>query len=252
MTPTANGNDVLRSYLLCRLTAEARETLEARIFSDDQVFWERLCLEEEQLIDDYAAGRLDDSAREDFEQHFLSTDERRAKLDFVRALREHVQRKPSPKPDLWAWLRVPLAAPRWALALAATVVLALPAVVWQLPAWRTPGGEVSAWLPPELVRAEGEIGRVRVPSGCQLIRFHLDPGLTGHPAYRATLHEVTGEELWSRSQLTAARIDDRLAVTLTLPCELLPEGDYFVRLLAVSPGAEPVLVHRYDVRVLRE
>jgi hypothetical protein len=41
-------------------------------------------------------------------------------------------------------------------------------------------------------------------------------------------------------------------ITLTLPIEILADGDYFVRLYGISPGVDPVVVHRYDFRVLRE
>jgi hypothetical protein len=253
MTPIAAGDDVLRRYLLGRLSPEARESVEQRIFSDDQVFWERLCLEEEQLIDEYAAGQLDEAARADFERHFLCTDERRTKLAFVRALREHVAREGSKARSAWDWLRLPVAAPRWALVAAATVMLAVPTAVWRFAGAGGPRTEVSTWLSTELVRAGGEVARVRIPaSGCQLIRLHMDLGSIDYPFYRATLHEVTGGEVWAQGQLKASRIDGRDGVAVTLPCDLLPEGDYHVRLHGLPPDGAPVRLHRYDVRVLRE
>jgi hypothetical protein len=94
------------------------------------------------------------------------------------------------------------------------------------------------------------VARVAVAPNCNLIRFHLDPGGAASGSYRATLHEVTGEEIWSQSRITAGPVDGRAAVTLTLPCPLLPPGDYYVRLSDVSPGQDPVLLGRYDVRVL--
>jgi hypothetical protein len=103
-----------------------------------------------------------------------------------------------------------------------------------------------------MVRAGGDLARVRIGAGCQLVRLRLDSGLADYPAFRATLHDVADVELWSQGQLTAATIDGRPAVTLTLPCELLAGGDYHVRLYGVSPGADPVVLHRYDVRVLRD
>ena len=251
--PTASDDNVLRLYLLGRLAQEARESVEEHLFSDDRSFFERLCVEEEQLVDEYAAGQLDDEAREDFERHFLCTDERRAKLEFVHALRAHVERRERRHQGAWDWLRRPIFAPAWALAAAATLLLTLPTVVWQFAGQRAPRGEVSAWLSPELVRGEGgTTGRVRITSPCQVVRLQLDPGLVQYPAYQATLHEVTGEEFWSQGQLTTKTIEGRAAVTLTLPCELLLGGDYYVMLHGVSPGTDPVLVHRYDFRVLRE
>lgn len=256
MTPSVNDQTALRNYLLGRLAPDARERTEERVFSDDQVFWERLCLEEEQLIDDYECGRLDEQARSDFERHFLVTDERRAKLDFVRVLREHVeqQKSESKAPRLWDWLRVPAAVPRWALATAAALFLAVPTVVWQLrggPAPRAPV-DVSVWLTSDLVRGAGELARVRIPAACGLARLRLDAGSADYPAYRATLFNETGAESFSQGQLTAREIEGRPAVTLTVPCETLAAGDYYVQLQGLPPGSDPVSISRHDLRVLRE
>ena len=253
MNANTTDDDVLRGYLLGSLAQESREGVEKRLFSDDRIFWEHLCLVEEELIDDYVRGELDGEESERFERHFLCTDERRAKLEFARALKAHVeQHELATQRRTWDWLRGPVAAPAWAVAMAAMLLLALPAAVWRFAAARSPQTEVSAWLSPGLVRdVGGEVKRLPIPPACQLVRLQLDPGVAAPDSYRATLHEVTGEELWSQSGLRAGPIDGRAAITLTLPCELLPTGDYYVRLRGVSPGEDPVLLDRYDFRVLR-
>jgi hypothetical protein len=246
----ASDDEILRQYLLGSLGDEAGEGVEKRLFSDDPIFWERLCLAEEELIDQYARGQLDDAESERFERHFLCTDERRGKLEFARALVAHVERRRTSGMGVWDWLRSPIATPAWAMAAAAILLVALPASVWQLAPGRAPRGDVSAWLSSGLVRSEG-VGVARVAvGGCELVRLHLDPGDAEYGSYRATLHEVSGEEIWSQNRLSAAAVDGRAAVTLTLPCPLLPPGDYYVRLSDVSAGREPVLLGRYDVRVL--
>ena len=252
MTTDKADDEVLRGYLLGRLAPESRESVERRLFSDDRVFWEHLALVEEELIDQYARGEFDgeDSAR--FERDFLCTDERRAKLELARALKAYVERKQESRRRAWDWLRGPVATPAWALAAAATLVLALPAVVWQLAAARGPQGEPAVWLSPGLVRdVGGELARVTLPPGCQVVRLRLEPGLAERPAYRATLHEVAGDELWSQDKLRAAAVEGRAAVTLTLPCDLLRADDYYVGLEAVSPGGDREPLDRYDFRVLR-
>jgi hypothetical protein len=252
MTTDKADDEVLRGYLLGRLAPESRETVEKRLFSDDRVFWEHLALVEEELIDQYARGELDGEERERFERDFLCTDERRSKLELARALKAYVERRQECPRRAWDWLRGPVATPAWALAAAATLVLALPAVVWQLAAGRGPQGEVSAWLSPGLVRdVGGELARVTLPPGCQLVRLRLDPGLTERPAYRATLHDVAGDELWSQDKLRAAAVGGRTAVALNLPCDLLQADDYYVRLEGVSPGGDREPLDRYDFRVLR-
>jgi hypothetical protein len=244
-------DDVLRGYLLGRIASESRESVEKRLFSDDRVFWERLCLLEDELVDQYARGELggEDAAR--FDRDFLVTDERRAKLDLALALKQYVEGRKESRRRAWDWLRNPLPSPAWAVAVAATVLLALPAVVWRASA-RGPGGPVSAWVSSGLVRdVEGELSRVTLPPGCQLVRLHLDTGPAQHASYRATLHDVAGGELWAQAGLHTATVDGRPAVTLALPCDLLPPEDYYVRLEGASPGAQPTPLGRYDFRVLR-
>jgi len=247
-----NDDDILRGYLLGRLAPESRESVEKRLFSDDRVFWERLCLLEDELVDQYARGELggEDGAR--FERDFLVTDERRAKLDLALALKEYVERRKETRRRAWDWLRSPLPSPAWALAVAATLLLALPAVAWRAASARGPAAPVSAWVSSGLVRdVEGELSRVTLPPGCQLVRLHLDTGPAQQASYRATLHDVAGAELWAQDRLHAATVDGRSAVTLALPCELLPPEDYYVRLEGVSPDAPPTPLGRYDFRVLR-
>jgi len=252
MNAEASDDNLLRAYLLGRLATESQERVDQRLFSDDRIFWEHLCLVEEELIDQYVRGELDGEDAARFERDFLVTDERRAKLDLARALKAYAERRQESRRRAWDWLRGPVASPAWALAVAATVLLALPAVVWRVAASRGPHGEVSAWVSPGLVRdVGGELTRVTLPPGCQLVRLQLDPGLAERPAYRATLHNVAGEELWSRDKLRAAPVEGKAAVTLTLPCELLAADDYYVRLQGVSPGADPEPLDRYDFRVLR-
>ena len=53
-----SDDDILRGYLLGRLAPESRESVEKRLFSDDRVFWERLGLREDELVDQYARGEL--------------------------------------------------------------------------------------------------------------------------------------------------------------------------------------------------
>lgn len=247
-----SDEDLLRRYLLGTLTPEARDGVERRLFSDDRIFWEHLCLVEEELIDDHAGRALDDESTEFFERDFLCTDERRAKLAFSRALRDHVERRESSRHGVWDWLRLPIATPRWAVAAAAVLLLLLPGAAWQFGTGRSAPLDVSAALSPGLVRdVGGKLSRVVVPLRCGLVRLDLGTGPEEYDSYWATLYEVSGDEIWSRHKLAAIAGDQGVTVTLTLPCELLPEGDYWIRLHGVLSGRDPVPLDRYDFRVLR-
>src|SRR3712207_528087 len=78
-----------RLYLLGELDPEARERVEERLMLDAEAY-EELMIAEDELIDRYLGGRLDERERESFLQHFLLTPGRRQKLDFARTFRAYV------------------------------------------------------------------------------------------------------------------------------------------------------------------
>lgn len=80
----------IRNYLLGNFRfEEERDAVEDRLMADETYF-DRLLLEEEELIQDYADGDLTSAERRDFEKNFLISDERRQKVNFSRALRRHL------------------------------------------------------------------------------------------------------------------------------------------------------------------
>jgi hypothetical protein len=246
--------DILRRYLLGEADPGARDEIEQRLFSDDEVFWERLAIAEDDLIDDYAAGTLDAGETALVETRFLTTAERRGKLEFALALRAYAAQRSAGRASAREWLRAPSSLPRWVLAAAATLVLLLvPGLVWQFaPAGRSPAA-ITVSLAPGLLRdAGGEMARVRPAPGCQVVHLDLTTSADLYPAFAATVYDVNGAAIWSQHRLTGAARDGAVAVTLSVPCELLPEGDYWVRLSGLRPGQDPAPLDRYDFRVLRD
>ncbi len=254
MTANPDVDEVLRRYLLGNVTPEVREGVEARLFSDDAIFWEHLCLVEDELIDDYVGRDLDAKDLENFERCFLSTEERRRKVHFAQTLRLHLQGQESHSRGVWSGFRRQILAPAWAVATAALLLLvALPGAVWQFASSRAPRDEVSVSLSAGLVRGGiGDTKRVHIPAGCKLVRFHIESDGTEYKSYRASLFQVSGDEIWSQANLNAGTVDGKLAVTVTLPSELLAGGDYFLRLQGVSQRQELVVLNGSDFRVLRQ
>jgi hypothetical protein len=255
-TTHANADQVLRRYLLGQLDPGTLEEVEGRLFSDDRVFWERLCLAEDELADDYAWGKLEGEDRIAFERHFLVSDERRAKVEFARALRGCLEGRQARTNPIWQWLRVPVTAPGWAVAVAAVLLLAVvPGVAWRIASLRAPQDVVGAWLTPGQVRDIGQqMPRVDIGAGCQMVRLPLEIGAGRFASYSATLFETTDREteVWPARQLSSETVDGKLAVVLTLPCDLLRDADYAVRLQGVSPGRDPETLGRYSFRVRRQ
>jgi hypothetical protein len=254
MKSNASDSDVLRSYLLGTLAAEPRDRVEERLFSDDRIFCEHLCLVEDELIDDYVAGELNADEAGHFEQSFLCTDERRGKLEFARALKAYVQKQPSANQRIGYWLQTPIRVPAWSIA-AALVLVLLPGLAWQVRSGRSDSSEVSVYLAPGLTRdVSGTLTRVRVSQNCKLIRLQIDPGTNRYVAYGAALYNTAGEEIWKQRKLTAHTSAGQAAVSVAVPCEVLPAEDYYLRLEGIQPGKEAAVVplDRYPFRVLRE
>src|SRR5262245_17439887 len=86
MTTDRTTDDVLRRYFLGTLDPAVREDIEKRLCSENDSFWEQMCLAEDDLVDAYVTGQLDADERRRFDECFLVTEERRDKLMFARAL----------------------------------------------------------------------------------------------------------------------------------------------------------------------
>lgn len=80
----------LKKYLLSNIKSETeREKIEEQIMLDDD-FFEKVLQREEELIQEFADGELAPEEASDFLGSFLVTDERREKLNFARAFKNHL------------------------------------------------------------------------------------------------------------------------------------------------------------------
>ena len=61
------------------------------------------------------------------------------------------------------------------------------------------------------------------------------------------LRDAGGREVWRGGGL---RIDEREALSLTLPSSLLAPGDYTLAVEGLAPGRQPVAAGRFAFRVL--
>jgi CHAT domain-containing protein len=140
MTLRREDRITIREYLLSNLAGEEqRERVEERLLTDDE-FFEELEIIKEELIDQYVGGVLTNAERERFEQHFLTTQDRRRNLRLAQGLKEYaasasgkkrVREKSDRVGPRFSWMRSFYASP---LAVAATllVVVGLSFGVWRL------------------------------------------------------------------------------------------------------------------------
>jgi hypothetical protein len=85
---------MIAEYLLGGLNERQQEELEARYFADDALFEQLLAVEVE-LLDRYACEQLTAAARARFEEHFLKSPARCARLGFSKALLCHLGALPA-------------------------------------------------------------------------------------------------------------------------------------------------------------
>ena len=88
MGTSFKSDETVRDYLLGRVSDEATlEGLEERLFTDEE-FCSRVALAEDELINDYVLGYLNEEDAAAFDAALASNPERRFKLELTRALRE--------------------------------------------------------------------------------------------------------------------------------------------------------------------
>lgn len=93
MKQVDNNDELLVQYLLGELGEEEQEAVERRYISDHE-FYEQLLVVEDDLIDAYTGGELPQSRRKNFENNFLCSPDRRARVGFAEAWAVYVSRQP--------------------------------------------------------------------------------------------------------------------------------------------------------------
>jgi len=282
MSQTGAADRSMIRYLLGQLPDAERDELEDRYFSDDEVHEQLLAVEEE-LIDAYVHEALTPEDKACFESRFLTSPERRQKIEFARALAA-ANRRPR-----WEWraflsLLIPQSTGmRLAFAGAAAAAILVALFVWPY-LWRgtnprntppiqaksappkanepipTPTGpakrETAPILAPILafaltpgVRGEGAGNVVAIPPGTYRIRLELHLDAADFPEYAAVVQTADGNPIWHEGKLRPHPAGTGATVLVTIPPGLLAPGEYTVKLSGVSPtGTEEVAGYGFRVR----
>lgn len=83
-----NNESEIRKYLLG--LSERGEQIEEALFTDSE-FLERLLIVEDEIIQDFADGKLSEREEKAFRENFLVTEERRENLRFSKALKQELE-----------------------------------------------------------------------------------------------------------------------------------------------------------------
>jgi hypothetical protein len=197
---------VLTDYLLGKLDEASSDAIEQRYFVSPEALDEITAIEE-QLFEDYAAGRLQADDRLRFEQRFLKTEEDQGRLHFIRSLADWTRHSRRRKP-------------------------------WFALSW---------WPEVEAVMAQESVDGVRIEagkdtSGDLIVEipadglFQIEAEIEGapHRSYWLVVKNKEGHEV-SRSQMMHTLRSDLLRVHV--PCLLLSEGRYTFTIYSPADAA---------------
>jgi hypothetical protein len=237
----------ITSYLLGELSEEESEQVEDECFAGD--YWPaQVRFIEEDLIEAYLRDELSPEQRQRFEQNYLTTSARQARVRAAELLLHVAERSPVVK-DAGAamesernwferlrlyWGSLPWV-PRVAYALAATTAVA--ATVGALWVLLTPRPQTFATLTLEIsnsTRAQGaQAETVNLPPDADALIIYLTLPDRLQPAagFRAEVERAGGESFSFEPEQRDAR-----TVSVSIPAESLSRGQYALRLFTV--GAE--------------
>jgi hypothetical protein len=224
----------IRLYLLGKLADGEKEQIEQELLANDDLFEEILIVEEE-LADEYVAGKLSREEQTDFESHFLATPERQQNLRFAQALNRYVTADSNR--ELKAAHAVP---PSWTsswlgrvAAVVAVIAVTVAALLFFIPRSQTPRNFASLTLTiSSSSRDQGvQSTRVSLPLKADALRISLQlPNPSPHAVrYRVELLDDSGG---SRSLETT--VQDRDSVVLVIPSGELRRARYAINLIAIQ------------------
>jgi len=273
----------LRRYLIGELSPGEMEPLEERLMTDDEL-QSRLALLEDELIDDYASRTLSPAEHKRMEASFFSSEQRREKLRFARAAQRFAQAKPEQRlmpvksMPIWHLASQPSYRPV-TLAFAALLVVAFALSGWW---WFTlhrvneelastsqalihergrtaqltkqAGGEVkqtllAVHLLPGLSRGGGALTRVAPAQPTEVIELRLWLGSADYGKYSASLQTVEGTQIATNDPLVVSVTSEGRWAIFRIPAQLLPPGDYRMRLSATKLQQKPEELQSYYFRV---
>ena len=305
MSEAANELLLIRKYLLGSLEGEERERLEERVLSDAS-FRDRVLLVEENLIEDYTEGVLEETERHGFRKMFYSNPQRGIEVQVVAGLKQHAATNWSTNlfkavQDTWKSHRATLASavaapsvsgfrkPAVAVVLVIAVAIAFLVVQRFLHSKQAPpsltqeqqrhdlierelarlntSGEsqsrpsaLAATLSPGLTRGDdtqptSEFPIVTLPRGAESARLRLllRSSDNEYRSFQAVLTPVGARESYQVDLMPFEVSSGVPVLILTLPIQVLDDGDYSVQLSGQSAeGRTDALPdHNYYFRLVR-
>ena len=216
----------VRPWLLGLLPEQESRSLEERLITDSGLY-EEVFIVEEELIDDYIAGRLSADERTAFESYFMNSPERQEQFRIANALRVYIGDAKEIESSTQARRRWPFAA--MSLAAAALVIAAL---VW-LAVSLQPGGSgksLSVVLTPGGPTRDSSTvpQQITIPPDVDTLELDLKLTRNDFQKYRATLLNSNGGTIQTTDNLTGPTL------RFSVRTQQTPPGDYQLKVDGVN------------------
>ena len=274
---------LLVRYLLGQLSETEEVQVEDRAFADAD-YLRALEAAETDLIDAWVRDELSQTERRAFERRFLTSPDRRKKVEFARALavvRSESARpeRPAPLPAVVSMIRGWSPALRLAAAFALLICVAGPS--WlivrnavleehdrelqtqeqqfrrQLDEERyraaAPPSIASLVLLPGLSRAETQVVQLVLTPTAQIVQIEIQlEARDDYPRFHAELRTRRGDEVLTRGNLTRRRTNAGYTVSFDVPASALTPGGYELSLKGVAGNEAAVDVGYYYFGVRKQ
>ncbi len=273
-------------YLLGELSIPERESLEKQYFIHQQA-WDELEAVENDLIDAYVKEQLSSSEKQLFESYFLRSERRRQRVEFARSLMDSEVRQaaraphseplsssPASRLSISLW-RIHARLP-WLASAAALVLIAfllwqnhrLQSQVAQLQSHQTQASHpetvppahnqempvISLALSPGLLRDDrsgNNLATARMSSTSSLVLLDLNLERTSHSRFDIILQTPEGRTIQQMNGVRGkSSPDGTQSVAMMVPSNLLPTGDYIIKVMP-SNGRHSEILDSYTFSVVQ-
>jgi hypothetical protein len=228
----------VRPWLLGLLPEQESRSLEERMITDSGLY-EEVFIVEEELIDDYIAGRLSVDERKAFESYFMNSAERQEQFRIANALRVYIGDAKKIESATEVRRRWPFAA--MSLAAAAVVIAAL--------VWLQPGGIGKSYsvvlTPGGPTRDSGPAPQqITIPPDTDTLELDLKLTRNDFQKYRATLLNADGGTIQTTDNLTGP------TPRFSVRTQQTPPGDYQLKVDGVNPNGtfESADSYRFSIK----
>lgn len=258
-------------YLLGQLSDAKMVKIEEKYVTDKN-FFEQLLAIEDDLIDDYVRGRLTRRQRRQFETYFLSTPERRDKLEFAFSLLNLIPESRNQMLDrvmaritfLNDQVNQLFKSPIFQTGLATAVVVLIITIAWLLVQFKQKLTEQQS-LKPLLVSFNLLPGTYRedkssvihspfiITNNVQLVQLRLEVwSEETYESYRAMLKAPSGEEIWQQNLLKLQTTNRGNFIVLMLPQNLFSDGEYEIELSGKKLQGEFKNIGYYYFKIVKQ